>query len=44
VSTYGEHTAPQTDGRKAHSKLQGNAQQAFETKEYKFIPKNKNSL
>ncbi len=35
-------TAPQTNGRKAHGKPQGNAQQAFETKEYKFIPKNKN--
>jgi hypothetical protein len=35
---------PHANGRKAHSNPQGNAQQAFEIKEYKFIPKNKNGL
>lgn len=37
-----KHTASLFYGRKVHSTLHGNAQQAFETKEYKFIPQSKN--
>lgn len=34
---------PQTNGKKAHSKPQDNAQWIFEAKEYKFMPQSKNS-